>query len=48
MNGTYPEFASTSSSVVVVICIKPSREHAIKKRVMECCDRDEDGHATHT
>ena len=47
MKGTYPELPSTSSSVVVVICIKPSREHAIK-REMECRGRYDDGHGTHT
>lgn len=31
MNETYPELPSTGSSVVVVICIKLSREHAIKR-----------------
>ena len=46
-NGTYPEPPSTSSSVVVVICIKLSREHAIK-RATECCGRYGDGRATHT
>ena len=47
MNGTYPKPPSTSSSVVVVICIKLSREHAIK-RATECCRRYGDGCATHT
>ena len=47
MNGTYPKPPSTSSPIVVVICNRLSREHAIK-RATECCGWYGDARATHT
>jgi hypothetical protein len=43
---THPEPPSTSSSIVVVICIEVWREHAIKNDGVR--GRYGDGHVTHT